>query len=142
MDPSLGSIIKPSANPRVASNDHALYTFDFFHKQSISKLSEVFGKELWTEAVPRAALHDPAMWHATIAVGSAHEAHWLKAFGGQDMLPSKAAWTLGQYNRAIRALTQPGNDGKRAPPEVVIAASIMFMAVEVSGQHELGFIED
>jgi hypothetical protein len=130
MVPSLGSMIKPSSNPRVASNDHASQSYIFFEKMTIGKLAEVFGKELWTESLPRAARYCPAISQATIALGSAHEAHLMKNIGN-DLHASKTNWTFEQYNRAIRKLTHP-TSGERPPLDVMIATSIMFMAFEVS----------
>jgi hypothetical protein len=128
--PSIGSIIKPSTNPRVSSNDHATQSFKFFEKVTVGKLVEAFGTDLWTDAVPRAALHSPAIWHAAIALGSAHEAHLMKNIGN-DLHVSKVDWTFEQYNRAIRSLTRPTAQGERPPLDVMIVASILFMGFEV-----------
>ncbi|KIW04450.1 hypothetical protein, variant [Verruconis gallopava] len=133
---STGAMIKPSANPRIASNKHAIHSFHFFEKESTKKLAEVWGRELWLKAIPRAAMYSPAMWHAAIAVGSAHEAHWQKNLGA-GVHQSKIEWTFGQYNRAIRALTHPDENGNPPSLDIMISASIMFMAFEML-RHEHG----
>ena len=127
--PSLGSMIKPSLNPRVASNDHAMQSFRFFELRTIPILSEVFGKDLWTESLPRAAMHSPIIWHAAVALGSAHEAHYLQNHGS-SLCQAKVDWTSEQYNRAIRLL-MTDCQSKQASTDIVIVTSILFMVFEV-----------
>ena len=118
-------------NPRVASNDHAMHSFRFFERHTVPILCEVLGKDLWAETLPRAAMHSPIIWHAAVALGSAHEAHNL-AHRSAGATQAKVDWTFEQYNRAIRILTAGEGQGKRTRPDIAICASIMFMVLEVN----------
>ena len=124
-------MIKPSMNPRVASNDHAMQSFRFFERETVPILSEVFGKDLWTVTLPRAAMHCPLIWNAAVALGSAHESHYLMT-RGPGLSQAKLEWTFEQYNRAIRSFASTHAAGKR-DDKAAIVASILFMVFEVCG---------
>ena len=126
---SVGSIIRPSSNPRTASNDYAGQSFRFFQTHTVGYLSGLFKSELWDEVILRAAHHNDAIWHATIALGSAHKS--IESPNG-GLVPSRDDWALQQYNLAMRSLTQPNGSKGQPSVDVMIAASVLFMCFEVS----------
>ena len=80
--------------------------------------------------LPRAAMHCPLIWHAAVALGSAHESQVLRTRGPGNP-QAKLDWTLEQYGRAIRCFMAGDGPGKKASTEVAIIASIMFTVFEV-----------
>jgi hypothetical protein len=123
----MSSIIALTEDPRTASDPLAARSFKVFEKLTVSNLAGLFDSELW-QGVLRASQHNTALWHAATAVGSAHEAYLHRKFDMDTINEDRA---LKQYNKAIRSLTRPNSGGEQATPNVIIAASILFMAFEV-----------
>jgi hypothetical protein len=121
------SIITLSADPRTASDPHAGRGFQVFEKLTTNNLAGLFESDLWQEVL-RASQHNDALWYAATALGFAHEAFLRRRFDMETLEEDRA---LKQYNKAIRALTKTSAAGEAAPPEVIMTASILFMAFEV-----------
>jgi hypothetical protein len=123
----MATILKMSSDPRTASNHHAGRSFKFFEIMTAGYLGGLFDHSLWQEVL-RASQHNDAMWHATTALGSAHEAYLHRKF---DMQSSEEDWAIQQYNRAMRSLRKSDAHSEQPPLNVIMAASILFMVFEV-----------
>jgi hypothetical protein len=123
----MANLLTLSSDPRATTNHHAGRSFKFFERLTAGYLGGLFESTLWQEVL-RASHHNDAMWYAATALGSAHEAYLHRRF---DMQSSEEDWAMQQYNRAIRSLTKPDALGEQPPHDVIMAASILFMAFEV-----------
>ena len=116
-----------SADPRTTSDPLAARSFKIFEKLTADNLAGLFDTALWQDIL-RASHHSDALWHAATALGSAHEAYLHKRFNMDTAEEDRA---LKQYNKAIRCLTRSEDTGHQPGSDVLMAASIIFMAFEV-----------
>lgn len=123
----MASIFSLSSDPRTASDPHARRSFKVFEKLTANNRAGLFESDLWQEVL-RASHHNDVIWYAVTALGSAHEAYLYHKFDMQILEEDRA---LKQYNKAIRTLTKSDALGEQPSPDVVMAASILFMAFEV-----------
>lgn len=123
--PAIASIITPCSGSRTGSDPHAQRSFKVFERLAASNLAGLFERDLWQEVL-RASQHSNTIWYAATAIGFAHKAYLQRSFDLQTIDEDRA---LKQYNKAIRSLTRP--DVFEEEPEIIMAASILFMAFEV-----------
>jgi hypothetical protein len=121
----MSCIIALSGDPRT-SDPLAARSFKIFEKLTTIHLAGLFDSELWQEIL-RASHHNDALWHAATALGFAHEAYLHRRFDGKTLDENRA---LKQYNKAMRCFMRP-HIGEQEGHQVVMTASILFMAFEV-----------
>lgn len=109
-------------------------SFYFFQQNTAPQLRGFFGGDFWESLLLQAALHEPAIRHATLALGSLH------AKSGQDnglVMQSHANggaddFALRKYSQAINILVEPpSQEGQRAI-DVCLICCILFACLEVS----------
>lgn len=78
-------------------------SYSFFLQVTAPSLAGSFYTDFWLSELPRVCLSDPAIWHAVVSLGSAHE-DFNFAENGQE---SQNLFSLKQFNLSIQCLTEP-----------------------------------
>lgn len=107
--------------------------FFFFRQKTAPQLSGFFGSDFWESLLLQAALYEPSIRHAVLALGSLH------AKFSQSSVQDK--WTydfaLKNYNQAINFLVQPLSQGQQVI-DVCLICSLLFACFEVSSSNTRG----
>lgn len=101
--------------------DAEVRSLTYFEERTVPQLSGLFDSRFWERVLLQATHHSAALCHAVVALGSAHECfeHSLR----------EDRFALEQCNKAINLLTK---SGAVHPPDVYLAACMMFACLEVS----------
>jgi hypothetical protein len=112
-------------------------SFYFFQQKTAPQLSGFFGDDFWERIVLQAALHEPSIRNAILALGSLHAKseqdsgliHQSYINGWTDNFSSK------NYSQAINTLLGPlPHEGQQAI-DVYLICSVLFACLEVSPSH-------
>ena len=109
-------------------------SFQYFRERTIPQLSGFFDSPFWECNVLQAFVHEPAIHHAVIALGSLHErfeaedASILRS--NLDQLSN--GFALEQYTLAIGHLIGPISASNQQALDVVLMACVLFTCFEVS----------
>jgi hypothetical protein len=115
-------------------NENERRSFYFFQQKTAPELSGFFGSDFWKGLLLQAALHEPSIRHAILALGSLHA---KSEQDGRLLTQSHTnGWTddfaLNNYSQAINVLVDPLlQEGHRAV-DVCLICSILFACLEVS----------
>lgn len=124
----------PPSSIRLTS-DRERRAFHFFINMTAPMMGG-FGKEAcWSEMIPRAAQHESSILHAIIALGALHESrekNSRSAAPNNLLAPAEEAFSLLEYNRAIRCLVEPFSRKERQAMDVCLINCVLFSAFEVS----------
>jgi hypothetical protein len=111
-------------------------SFHFFRQKTTLQLSAFFGSDFWETILLQAALHEPSIRHAIVALGSLH------AKSEQDnglLVQGISGWTdnfaLKNYSQAINILVESLSQEGRQTIDVYLICSILFACLEVSRSH-------
>ena len=109
-------------------------SFYFFRQKTAPQLSGFFGGDFWERLLLQAALHEPSIRHAILALGSLH----AKSEQGNDLIMQSHTnegtdyFALKNYSQAINILVEPlSREGQQAI-DVCLICSILFACLEVS----------
>lgn len=112
-------------------------SFEFFRQKSAPQLSGFFGGDFWKRLLLQAALHEPSIRHAILALGSLHS-----KFEQNNNLIKRShtnGWTddfaSKNYSQAINLLVGPLSQEGRQAIDVCLICSILFACLEVSRSH-------
>lgn len=64
--------------------------------------------DFWLLEIPRVCHSDPAIWHATVSLGAAHEAY----VSGRPLVTTASSFALEHFNLAIAALMEAGSSAE------------------------------
>lgn len=112
-------------------------SFYYFQQKTAPQLSGFFGDDFWERLLLQAALHEPSIRHAILALGSLH------AKSEQDNGLIRKSHTNGwtddfaskNYGQAINTLLGPlPHDGQQAI-DVYLICSVLFACLEVGPSH-------
>jgi hypothetical protein len=108
-------------------------SFHFFRQKTTFQLSGFFGSDFWETILLQAALHEPSIRYAIVALGSLH------AKSEQDnglLVQSTSGWTdnfaLKNYSQAIKIVVESLSREGRQTIDVYLICSILFACLEVS----------
>lgn len=108
-------------------------SYRFFLDVVSPSLAGFFYDDFWMREVPRLSHADPAIWHAVVSLGAAHEL-FSRAADPSLATSRLTRLVLAQFNQAIQCLVQPSarhGDRSRA-----LTASILFTHISTArGQH-------
>jgi Fungal specific transcription factor domain len=110
-------------------------SFYFFQQKTAPQLSGFFGGDFWERHLLQAALNEPSIRHAILALGSLH----VKSEQDSGLIVQNHTngWTEGfalkNYSRAINILVKPLSQEGRQAIDVCLICSILFACLEVSG---------
>ncbi|KAI1346273.1 hypothetical protein F5Y01DRAFT_308427 [Xylaria sp. FL0043] len=109
-------------------------SFSYFVQRACSQLAGFFGSDFWERLILQAAYHEPAVRHAIVAIGSRHELAVQQA----AKIDAIGAFSLGQYNIAIKHLLNPATDKGQRSVDIYLILSILFACFEnIQGDHAL-----
>ncbi|KAL6918991.1 hypothetical protein FSST1_003017 [Fusarium sambucinum] len=113
--------------PRQSPDEVRSYTY--FLEVTAPSLAGSFYADFWLSEVPRVCLSDPAIWHAVVSLGSAHEDF---AEYGQG---SRSLFALKQFNSSIRCLTESRSPRHADRWRALIVSTIFTYICTIKGLH-------
>ncbi|KAF8859255.1 hypothetical protein BDZ45DRAFT_801772 [Acephala macrosclerotiorum] len=128
--------ITPLPPAQLFGNGQEHRSFAFFRDFSCRRLAYSYPSKFWEQILFQACHNEPAVRHATIALGALHERFVLGNKGLPDMQQLdniSGTFPLEQYTKALRMLASRLQD---TSTEVVLMASILFSYFEsIRGHH-------
>ncbi|EEY15328.1 C6 zinc finger domain-containing protein [Verticillium alfalfae VaMs.102] len=107
-------------------------SYRYFLDVAGPSLAGVFDVDFWLAELPRACHADPAIWHAVVCLGAAHETNALDFTVGS--YPPQKIFALQQFSHAIRSLTE--RPPQRTDIWRALTISVIFTCVcKVQGLH-------
>jgi hypothetical protein len=108
-------------------------SFHHFRIRTADDLSGCFDSNFWNRLVLQLSHSEPAIKHALIALGAAHESYQA----GKVNSFTNPCLALQQYNRAISSLSQQLSNPSRRATEVTLICCIIFICFEsVRGNYD------
>jgi len=118
-------------------NEKERRSFYFFRQKTAAQLSGFFGGDFWERLLLQAALHEPSIRHAILALGSLHGTS--EQDNGLIVQSNTNGWTddfaLKNYSQAINILVKPLLQEGRQAIDVCLICSILFACLDVSCSH-------
>lgn len=103
--------------------------FDYFRYRTVPALFGSSGSPLWDQLLLQATYHQPAIWHAVVALGSLHwRFETLHSHENED----DSGFALEQYLKAIAYLLVPTKERRMPAADVALISCILFTGFEVS----------
>jgi hypothetical protein len=134
---ALSRALSKSPSFVIFSSEKENQSFYFFLEKTAPQLTVFFGGDFWETLLLQAALYEPSIRHAILALGSLHakfeQNHGLtiqsRANGWSD------DFALKNYSRAINSLVEPLSHQGQQAVDVYLICSILFACLEVSCFH-------
>lgn len=114
--PGARGVIAPSQVPGIICG-HESVAFDYFRRNTTTKLPGVFESGFWDTLMLQASAHEPAVLHAVIALGAAHK--------------SEKRLALREYNKAIGHLCRHFENRDRDALRVALITCMVFVCLEL-----------
>lgn len=112
-------------------------SFQHFRIRTADDLSGYFDSNFWNRLILQLSHSEPAIKHALIALGAAHESYQA---GHADSLNSPSL-ALKQYNKAISCLKQQLLSRSRRNTEVALICCVLFICFEsVRGDYDAALL--
>lgn len=99
--------------------------FDVFRNLTAPTTASFIPSEFWTREVLQLAHSEPAVWHATLALGALHQRHELYWRGGHGQQNSDSLWNQATKNYA-QAITCAKNVGD---PARLLSLSLALLSI-------------
>ncbi|QKX60970.1 uncharacterized protein TRUGW13939_08116 [Talaromyces rugulosus] len=99
---------------------------NFFKLRTVSQFSSQFGRVFWLQMIPQMGESEPALRHASIAMGALHWNFVEKRSSARAS--ANDPFALQQCNRAISYLKHELTDKSRAHLEIALVTCIMFIS--------------
>lgn len=107
--------------------EHEQRSFYFFRLKTAPQLSGFLQGDVWEGLILQAALREPAIRHAVLALGSMHaKFKQSNAYGWTD------TFALNNYSQAINMLVKSRSQQGQPAIDVCLICSILFACLEVS----------
>ncbi|KAM0256034.1 hypothetical protein ACHAQJ_005233 [Trichoderma viride] len=127
----LGALSRP-LSIEFLGTDRERRSFYFFRQKTVPQLSGFLGDEVWGRLMLQAALHEPSVRHAILALGSLHA-----RFDQDNNLVMRThinGWTdsfaLENYSKAISVLVKSLSQESQPAIDVCLICSILFACLE------------
>ncbi|KAF5238975.1 hypothetical protein FAUST_5215 [Fusarium austroamericanum] len=104
-------------------------SYSYFLQVTAPSLAGSFYADFWLSELPRVCLSDPAIWHAVVSLGSAHEDF---AENGQE---SQSLFSLKQFNSSIQCLTESRSPRHADRWRALIVSTIFTYICTIKGLH-------
>lgn len=109
-------------------------SFYFFRHNTVPQLSGFLGGDFWYRLLLQAALHEPSIRYAILALGALHANHEQANIlavrsSSYDCIDE---FVLSNYNHAINILTISLAERSKQAIDVSLICSILFACLEVS----------
>ncbi|PMD12203.1 hypothetical protein NA56DRAFT_587606 [Hyaloscypha hepaticicola] len=114
------------------------HAFQFFCTKTASEIAGFLPTDFWNKLILQASHTDPAILHAVIALGSAHETYEREGPGHfRNTLAARQSFALQQSTKAIKHLRIQLSSGVPQSGESVLLSCILFICLETfQGNHE------
>ena len=116
----------PPSAPLLKTNREAR-SLDFFRRRTIPQLAGTFKSQFWEFLLLQAIHHEPAVQHAAVALGSAHEHFEISS----NLSEKDQEFSLQQYVRAIKLVASPTTGEGRQAADVALMTCAIFVCFEV-----------
>lgn len=112
--------------------------FHFFHTKTAGEVQGFIYSDFWKRLILQASHADPAVLHATIALGAVHEMYeGGPETGSQGENAERQVFAIKQCNKAISYLNTPPPEGVPRSGEAVLLSCVLFICMEAyQGNHE------
>ncbi|RSL85882.1 hypothetical protein CEP51_003101 [Fusarium floridanum] len=121
--------------PLPRRNDQELRSYRFFLDVTASEFAGVFDADFWLTDIPRTCHSDPAIWHAVVSLGAAHQGYLATRCSARA--DSTSPFAVYQYNQAVKHLVHLPSS--RTVPEErwrALIASVLFTYLcSIQGLH-------
>ncbi|RSL55279.1 hypothetical protein CEP53_007162 [Fusarium sp. AF-6] len=121
--------------PLPRRNDQELRSYRFFLDVTASEFAGVFDADFWLTDIPRTCHSDPAIWHAVVSLGAAHQGYLTNRCSSHA--DSTSPFAVYQYNQAVKHLVHLPSS--RTVPEerwrAVIASVLFTYLCSIQGLH-------
>jgi len=109
-------------------------SFYFFQQESMAQLSQFFGIDYWEIRLLQAALHEPSIRHAILALGSLHAGIYEKNDSALNIHATRVAddFSLHHYGLAIKTLIDSHSLQDQRTMDICLICCILFACIEVS----------
>ncbi|CZS82995.1 unnamed protein product [Fusarium graminearum] len=104
-------------------------SYSYFLEVTAPSLAGSFYADFWLSELPRVCLSDPAIWHAVVSLGSAHEDF---AENGQE---SQSLFSLKQFNSSIQCLTESRSPRHADRWRALIVSTVFTYICTIKGLH-------
>lgn len=112
-------------------NPGEIRSYKYFLEVTGPALAGLFNADFWCRELPKICVADPALWHAVVALSSAHEAF---GFGDRDAeMKPQYTLCLQQYSAAIASLSESGSPRGSDRWRAVIASAIFTCMCVIQG---------
>lgn len=128
-------VFSPSRAPQALpfQDSKELRYLEYFRLRTAPDIAGVHNPELWTYHVMQVAVAEPAIWHATLALGSLHER--FESNASMSLSTADMEYPLTQYGKAIKTLCSSIKGVADNLKETPLLACAMFCAFESMGYH-------
>ncbi|KAH6879319.1 hypothetical protein BKA58DRAFT_113385 [Alternaria rosae] len=122
----------PSVGFRGTENERGV--FYFFQQESAAQLSRFFESDFWETRLFQAALREPSIRHAILALGSLHAGLHQKSDSALHVYAKRVpeGFTLTNYGQAINFLINSNSQKGQPAIDVCLICCILFACIEVS----------
>ena len=130
-------IVLPHTKPilSLAETTEETCYFEWFKFRTITKLRGLFTSTYWDTFLLQASSNEPAVWHAVLALSSAHK---RECFDGQSNigngtpLDGYEKFMLSQYSKAIGSLTKsPLSPKANSDIRIALVTCVVFICLEL-----------
>jgi hypothetical protein len=120
--------MNPTSFSDLFKTDQERRCFEFFRQRTAPQLSGTFESPFWTHLLLLATHHEPAVKHATIALGALHECFEQRL---SNQAEANFRFALQQYVRAIGLVTKPIRERGKQATDVALMTCVLFVCFEV-----------
>ncbi|KIX01719.1 uncharacterized protein Z518_09445 [Rhinocladiella mackenziei CBS 650.93] len=132
-----------TANPKLVlprRNLDEVRSYRYFLEVTAPAIAGVFDVEFWLGDIPRVCHVDPAIWHATVSLGSVYESR--SSLGLRDKVheSTRNVFALQQFNSSIRCLTESTSPRHADKWRALTVSTIYTCICSIQGLYEQGRI--
>ncbi|KAI0384426.1 hypothetical protein F5Y04DRAFT_229293 [Hypomontagnella monticulosa] len=143
-EPNLVLTYQPRVAPYMSTTE--AQSFDFFWRQTSQETPGFYKTELWGRLIPQLCNSEPAIRHATIAVGAMHAKFMgtspslrVQTFG---ILEGRHAFAIQQYVKALALLKDRlSNSSSSGNAEIALTCCLLFICLEMLQGNRVGAVE-
>jgi hypothetical protein len=103
--------------------------FHYFRCRTVPALFSSSRSPFWDQLLLQATHHQPAIWHAVVALGSLHRRfETIHSYENED----EDAFALQQYLKAIAYVLVPIRERRKQAADVALMSCVLFTGFEVA----------
>ncbi|KIM95570.1 hypothetical protein OIDMADRAFT_33665 [Oidiodendron maius Zn] len=122
------TLLTTSGVHTLLGTDQERRCFDYFCRRTVAQLSGSFDSAFWDQLLLQATHHEPAVWHAVVALGSLHQNFEQRHI---SMKREDDVFAVKQYVKAIGFVLMPVRDRGKQAADVALMTCILFICFEI-----------